>query len=91
MPISGIWDLPIWIPCGCFPPILPTQWGISSAFCPGGDTLLFMNIYTALVVSVTALIAYFFLVKKCGLPFWTVFAGRVCGSQPLLVPYGGAV
>lgn len=26
---------------------------------PGGDTLLFMNIYTALVVSVTALIAYF--------------------------------
>ena len=43
---------------------------------PGGDTLLFMNIYTALVVSVTALIAYFFLVKKCGLPFWTVFAGE---------------
>lgn len=31
---------------------------------PGGDTLLFMNIYTALVVSVTALIAYFFLVKN---------------------------
>lgn len=43
---------------------------------PGGDTLLFMNIYTALVVSATALIAYFFLVKKCGLPFWTVFAGE---------------
>lgn len=42
---------------------------------PGGDTLLFMNIYTALVISVTALTAYYFLVKKAGLPVLPVFAG----------------
>lgn len=43
---------------------------------PGGDTLLGMNIYTGLILSLTALLSYFFLVKKCGMPFGTVFVGE---------------
>lgn len=43
---------------------------------PGGHTLFFMNLYTALVVSAITLISYNFLVKRLGVPEIIVFAGE---------------
>lgn len=42
---------------------------------PGGDTLLFMNLYTGLFVSALALLAYWFCVKRVKLPAFTAFFG----------------
>lgn len=43
---------------------------------PGGDTLLGMNIYTGLIVSLLALLSYVFLVKTCRMSSGTVFLGE---------------
>ena len=42
---------------------------------PFGDTMLGMNVYCSLVVSITVLLAWYFLQSK--LPFWILFAGEV--------------
>ena len=44
---------------------------------PGGHTLLFMNLYTGLFVSLTALAAYFFCTKRLGMPAPLVFWGEL--------------
>ena len=57
-----------------FATYLATVIGSFFARLPFGDTMLGMNIYTGLFVSVTALISYFFLQKK--IPGWIAFAGE---------------
>ncbi len=44
---------------------------------PGGHTLLFMNLYTGLFVSLLALVSYYFLTKRMRLPAWAVFVGEL--------------
>lgn len=44
---------------------------------PFGDTMLGMNVYTGLIVSVLSVSAYFFFVKKGKLPAGIVFLGEV--------------
>lgn len=43
---------------------------------PGGHTLLFMNLYTGIFVSLTALISYRFLTKRMEIPAVLVFIGE---------------
>lgn len=43
---------------------------------PGGHTLLFMNLYTGLFTSLLALLGYWFLTKRVGLPGGVVFVGE---------------
>lgn len=43
---------------------------------PGGHTLLFMNLYTALFISAIAIISYVFLTKKVKIPEIIVFVGE---------------
>lgn len=43
---------------------------------PGGHTLLFMNLYTALFLSLTVIISYRFLTKRIGVPEGIVFVGE---------------
>lgn len=43
---------------------------------PFGHTLLGMNLYTGLFVSLTAVLAYFFCVRYCGMPAVAVFWGE---------------
>ncbi len=43
---------------------------------PGGDTLLGMNLYTGLLVSVLALMGYFFCTRKLQMPRGIVFVGE---------------
>ena len=43
---------------------------------PGGGTMLGLNVYTGLFVSVLALMGYFFFVREVKLPAWTAFAGE---------------
>lgn len=43
---------------------------------PGGHTLLFMNLYTGLFVSISALIVYRFLTKRMGIPEVITFMGE---------------
>ena len=42
---------------------------------PFGDTMLGMQVYTGLVVSLLALMAYFFFVKEVKIPKWLTFVG----------------
>lgn len=44
---------------------------------PFGDTLMGMNFYTGLFVSVLALMGYWFCKKKLGIPFYLVFLGEI--------------
>lgn len=43
---------------------------------PGGDSLVGMNLYTGLFVSVLALMGYFFCTRKLQIPKWIVFFGE---------------
>ena len=43
---------------------------------PGGNTLLFLNFYTGLFVSLLALLAYYFLTVKVNIPASLVFLGE---------------
>ena len=58
-----------------FATYLATQIGSFFARLPYGDTLMGMNLYTGLFVSATALLAYFFLMKK--IPAWITFLGEL--------------
>ena len=44
---------------------------------PWGDTMAGMNVYTSLVVGVTAAGAYLFCVRKLCMPVWVAFVGEV--------------
>ena len=44
---------------------------------PGGSTMLGLNVYTGLVVSLLALGGYFFFIRKAGLPRTVVFWGEL--------------
>lgn len=44
---------------------------------PFGDTMLGMNVYTGLSVSLLALGGYLFFIKKVKLPSWLVFVGEI--------------
>lgn len=48
---------------------------------PGGHTLLFMNLYTRLFVSLTLLFAYFFCIKRFGMPAPLVFWGEIIAAS----------
>ena len=43
---------------------------------PGGGTMLGLNVYTGLFVSVLALMGYYFFVREVKLPTWMAFAGE---------------
>ena len=43
---------------------------------PGGDTLIGLNFYTGLMVSLLALVSYRFLIRNLQIPEWLVFAGE---------------
>jgi len=58
-----------------FATYLATQIGSFFARLPYGHTMIGMNLYTGLFISVTALIAYFFLMNK--IPAWIAFAGEI--------------
>lgn len=48
---------------------------------PGGHTLLFMNLYTGLFVSLTVLLTYFFCTKRFGMPAPLVFWGEIIAAS----------
>lgn len=44
---------------------------------PRADTLLGMNLYTGLTVSILGLMGYFFCTRKLGMPKWITFVGEM--------------
>ncbi|HJA91854.1 MAG TPA: hypothetical protein H9717_01840 [Candidatus Eisenbergiella merdipullorum] len=64
--LSGTWAIATW---------LANVAGFLLMKLPFGDTLLGMNLYTRLLISATALLAYFFLRGK--MPSWMAFAGEI--------------
>ncbi|MDE7224850.1 MAG: hypothetical protein K2O34_13870 [Acetatifactor sp.] len=43
---------------------------------PGGGTMMGLNVYTGLLVSILALMGYYFFVREVKLPEWIAFAGE---------------
>lgn len=64
---------PMWL----FSTYLSNAAGHFLTLLPGGHTLLFMNLYTGLFVSLIALLAYYFCVKRFGMPAPLVFWGEL--------------
>ena len=64
---------PMWV----FSTYLANVAGHFLTLLPGGHTLLFMNLYTGLFVSFLALLAYYFCVKRFGMPAPLVFWGEL--------------
>ena len=56
---------------------LANQWGTFLTKLPFGDTMLGMNIYTGLMVSLMAVLSWVFAVKKLHVPAWIGFVGEV--------------
>lgn len=48
---------------------------------PGGHTLLFLNLYTGLFVSITVLLTYFFCTRRVGMPAPLVFWGELVAAS----------
>lgn len=68
---------PMWL----FSTYLANGVGHIMTLLPGGHTLLFMNLYTGLVVSLTVLLAYFFCTKNLGMPAPLVFWGEIIAAS----------
>lgn len=64
---------PMWV----FSTYLANVAGHFLTLLPGGHTLLFMNLYTGLFVSFLALLAYYFCVKRFGMPAPLVLWGEL--------------
>lgn len=64
--LSGSWAIATW---------LANVAGFLLMKLPFGETLLGMNLYTRLIISAMALLAYFFLKGK--MPAWMAFAGEI--------------
>ncbi len=63
---------PMWV----FSTYLSNVLGHFLTLLPGGHTLLWMNLYTGLFVSLTAVLAYFFCARKLQIPSALVFLGE---------------
>lgn len=53
---------------------------------PGGNTMLGMNVYTGMIISLTAVGAYLFCTRKMKMPAWLVFAGEMLAVSLCWVP-----
>lgn len=53
---------------------------------PGGDTMLGMNVYTSLIIGMTATGAYVFCVRKLQIPMWMVFVGEILAISLCWLP-----
>lgn len=64
---------PMWL----FSTYLSTALGNLFTRLPGGGSLLGMNLYTSLLISLLALAGYLFCVKERKMPSWIAFAGEM--------------
>lgn len=60
-----------------FATFLATEIGSFFARLPFGDTMIGMNLYTGMFVSVTALLSYFFCINKLHIPAWNAWMGEI--------------
>lgn len=73
---------PMWF----FATWLANQWGAFLTRLPMGNSVLGMNIYTGLTVSLMAAVSYFFCVKRLRIPAWLVFLGEMAAISICWAP-----
>lgn len=65
---------------------LANQWGALLTKLPMGDTVLGMNVYTGLTISLMAVLSYFFCVKRLKVPAWLAFLGEMAAISICWAP-----